>query len=104
MDQRRAPMGEDTLVGREASHDFDELQVLIDGSTLGINGYQAADWVREHERIDVGLSDHARMLTTLSMADDDRSGERLRTALTALVAGASELPERPAVKLPVPHE
>jgi arginine/lysine/ornithine decarboxylase len=92
------------LVGREASHDFDELQILIDVSQLGISGYQAADWLREHERIDVGLSDHARILATLSMADDERSAQQLLTALKALVAGASELPEPHTVKIPAPHE
>jgi hypothetical protein len=32
----------DELVHREASHDFDELQILIDFTELGISGYQAA--------------------------------------------------------------
>lgn len=95
---------EDELVGREASHDFDELQVLIDVSDLGISGYQAADWLREHQRVDVGLSDHARILMTLSMADDDASEQRLLTALKALVAGASDLPAPQAVTLPAPDE
>jgi arginine decarboxylase len=95
---------EDKLVRREASHDFDELQILIDVSQLGINGYQGADWLREHQRIDIGLSDHARILATLSLADDERSGQRLLTALNALVAGAARLPEPPTVKIPAPHE
>jgi arginine decarboxylase len=95
---------EDDLVGREASHDFDELQVLIDVSDLGISGYQAADWLREHQRLDVGLSDHARILTTLSMADDERSEQRLLVALKALVAGASDLSAPHPVKLPAPRD
>jgi arginine decarboxylase len=62
---------EDELVHREASRDLDRLQVLIDVSELGISGYQAADWLRRHERIDIGLSDHGRILSTLSTADDE---------------------------------
>src|SRR5205807_1872143 len=79
---------EDELIREEASHDLDRLHVLIDLSELGISGYQAADWLREHERIDVGLSDHRRIEATFSIADDDQSAERLRTALERLVERA----------------
>ena len=58
------------LLRKEASHDLDRLQLLIDVSELGISGYQAADWLRETKAVDVGLSDHRRILATLSMADD----------------------------------
>jgi arginine decarboxylase len=78
------------LVAREASHELDQLQVLIDVTGLGISGYQAADWLREHERIDIGLSDHGRILATLSMADDETTARRLRAALEALIARCSQ--------------
>jgi arginine/lysine/ornithine decarboxylase len=94
----------DELVRREASHDLDELQVLIDLTELGISGYQAADWLREHERVDVGLSDHGRILATLSMADDEDTAQRLRAALERLVEAASGLPPPHPVKLPEPGE
>ncbi len=94
----------DELVRREASHDLDELQVLIDVTELEISGYQAADWLREHELIDIGLSDHARILATLSMSDNEESEQRLRTALERLVAAAPELPRPHPVKLPSPDE
>jgi len=93
---------QDELVSREASHDLDELQVLVDVSGLGISGYQAADWLRRHERVDVGLSDHGRILATLSMADDDSTAHRLRVALQRLVAAAPDLPPPHPVKLPEP--
>jgi len=95
---------EEELVRHEASHDLDELQVLIDLTELGISGYQAADWLREHERIDIGLSDHARILATLSMADDESTARRLRSALDALVAAAPQLPRPHPVDLPTPSE
>jgi arginine/lysine/ornithine decarboxylase len=95
----------DELLRREASHDLDELQVLIDLTELGISGYQAADWLRDHERIDVGLSDHGRILATLSaMADDEETLRRLREALDHLVAAAPDLPRPHPVKLPEPRE
>jgi arginine/lysine/ornithine decarboxylase len=95
---------QDELVRREASHDLDELQVLIDLTELGISGYQAADWLREHERVDVGLSDHGRILATLSLADDEDTAQRLRAALERLVEAASGLPPPHPVKLPEPRE
>ncbi|MBV9338995.1 MAG: hypothetical protein JO262_03190 [Solirubrobacterales bacterium] len=95
---------QEELVRREASHDLDELQVLIDLTALGISGYQAADWLREHERIDIGLSDHARILATLSMADDERTERRLRSSLEALVQAAPGLPTPHPVNLPKPSE
>jgi arginine/lysine/ornithine decarboxylase len=93
---------EEELIRAEASHDLDRLQVLIDLSELGISGYQAADWLREHERIDVGLSDHRRILATLSMSDDGRTAARLRDALERLAGAGESLPRPPAVALPDP--
>ena len=55
---------DDELLGVEASHDLDRLQVLIDVSATGTSGYQAADWLREHHHLDVGMSDRRRVLVT----------------------------------------
>ena len=38
-------------------HDLDRLHVVIDVQQIGISGYQAADWLREHQQLDMGLSD-----------------------------------------------
>lgn len=95
---------EDELLAAESSHDLDRLQVLMDLSGLGISGYQAADWIRENCRIDMGLSDHRRIMATLSMADDDASAARLMEALHALVEAAPSMDTPPAVDLPSPHE
>lgn len=88
------------LTHEAASHDLDRLQILIDVSGLGISGYQAADWLREHTKLDVGLSDHARILATVSMADDEATAARLRDALEQLAAGAETLDPPHPVKLP----
>ena len=74
---------DDELLGVEASHDLDRLQVLIDVSATGTSGYQAADWLREHHQLDVGMSDHRRVLVTMSFADDKATAERLLDGLWA---------------------
>ncbi|WP_441858186.1 aminotransferase class I/II-fold pyridoxal phosphate-dependent enzyme [Pseudarthrobacter sp. YAF2] len=95
---------EDELLAAESSHDLDRLQVLMDLSGLGISGYQAADWLRENRNVDMGLSDHARIMATLSMADDDASARRLMEALQALIEAAPALPGPPQVNLPSPSD
>jgi arginine/lysine/ornithine decarboxylase len=92
------------LIDVEASHDLDRLQILIDLTDLGISGYQAADWLREHERIDMGLSDHARILATISTADDPSTASRLLTALSHLANAAAELPTPKPIQIPDPAE
>src|SRR5262249_4333731 len=61
---------DDELLGVEASHELDRLQILMDVSATGKSGYQAADWLRGHRQIYLGMSDHRRMLATMSFADD----------------------------------
>jgi arginine/lysine/ornithine decarboxylase len=95
---------EPELLGVEASHELDRLQILIDLTHLGISGYQAADWLREHERIDMGLSDHARILATISTADDTATTDRLLTALKHLTDAAAGLPEPRPVEIPDPPD
>lgn len=74
----------DELLHEEAGHDLDELQVLIDVAGLGISGYTCADWLREEHGVDTGMSDHRRILATLSYADSHATVERLLAALTDL--------------------
>ncbi|MDQ4489466.1 ornithine decarboxylase [Sinomonas sp. ASV486] len=95
---------EDELLAVESSYDLDRMQVLIDLSGLGISGYQAADWLRDTHRIDMGLSDHRRIMATLSMADDEATATRLTDALRALADAAPTMTPPPPVALPAPHE
>ncbi len=74
---------DDVLVGEQASHDLDRLQVLMDLHETGVTGYEAADWLRRRRAIDMGLSDHRRILATLSPADDDETVDTLTEAMTA---------------------
>lgn len=94
---------EKELLGAEASHDLDRMQVLMDVSATGATGYEAADWVREHRNIDLGLSDHRRILATLSMADDDSTVDRLVEAVTAWRSQLKD-PAPHDIRLPAPSE
>ena len=81
---------------------YDPLKIVIDVSGLGISGYQAADWLREHERVTVGLADHRRVVAHLTIADDHESAERLARAVAALTR--ADLPSPRPVDLPAPEE
>ncbi|QLL05400.1 aminotransferase class I/II-fold pyridoxal phosphate-dependent enzyme [Mycobacterium vicinigordonae] len=94
----------DELLGEEASRDLDITQVLMDISATGTTGYQASDWLRENCRIDLGLSDHRRILATMSFADDKQTADRLVTAMTQWRAAASDFERPPAIQLPSPTE
>ncbi|MBY4011791.1 PLP-dependent transferase [Rhodococcus fascians] len=95
---------ENELLGAEASTDLDRLQVLIDVSAGGISGYQCADWLREHHHLDVGMSDHRRILATLSFADNAQTTGRLLTALQELSSAAPSFDTPPKIDLPDPND
>ncbi|MEO3759574.1 ornithine decarboxylase [Mycobacterium sp. B14F4] len=95
---------DDELLGAEASHDLDRMQILMDVSATGTSGYQAHDWLREHKQVDVGMSDHRRILATMSFADDKASAERLLDALWAWRKAANDFDSPPQVRLPDPAE
>ncbi|MCW2658938.1 MAG: ornithine decarboxylase [Mycobacterium sp.] len=95
---------DDELLGVEASHDLDRLQVLMDVSETGTSGYQAADWLRAHAPVDVGMSDHRRILATLSFADDKTTAGRLTQALTEWRTAADDFDRPPQIDLPSPEE
>jgi arginine decarboxylase len=95
---------EDELLRHEASHDLDRLQVLISVGALGISGYQAADWLRAHCQLDVGLSDHDRILAKLSVADSEETVRRFVAAVRKLATAAPDVsPPRP-IRLPDPSD
>jgi arginine decarboxylase len=81
---------EKELLGAEASRELDPMHVIIDVTNLGISGYQAADWLRAHPKLDMGLSDSKRIEATMSMVDDDEA--------------APDMPSTPPVQLPGPGD
>lgn len=92
------------LLGKEASHDLDRLQVLIDVSGTGTSGYQAADWLREYCQLDMGMTDHRRILATMSLADGPDTAGRLVEALKLWRKAAHDFDPPVRVDLPSPDE
>ncbi|RXS65923.1 ornithine decarboxylase [Streptomyces sp. TM32] len=88
--------------GPGLADDFDPLPVVIDVSGLRTTGYRVADWFRTHRSIDVHLSDHRRINTQLTHADDEETTGALLAALKAVSAAASELRPAPSIDVPPP--
>jgi lysine decarboxylase len=95
---------ENELLGAEASHDLDRLQVLLDVSGTGAAGYDAEDWLRRERLIDMGLSDHRRILATMSYADDDETADMLIEAIGDWRAQLTVATSPHELYLPSPHE
>jgi arginine/lysine/ornithine decarboxylase len=76
----------------------------MDISATDTSGYQAADWLRENCSLDLGLSDHRRILATMSFADDKQTADRLVTAMTKWRHAAREFERPPQIQLPSPAE
>ena len=95
--------GEEFL-GPGRAADLDPLQVIIDLTGLGISGYPAADWLRDHHRLNMHISDHRRSSAQLTYADNDETATALVNALTDLRRHAHELPDAPAVNVPSPRQ
>ncbi|WP_275293821.1 PLP-dependent transferase [Amycolatopsis sp. La24] len=97
-------LGDAELLGPGRADDRDPLKMLIDVSGLGCSGYDANHWLREHQRVDVGLSDHRRIAAQLTVGDDEETAARLVEALQALSDHADELPRAKSVDLPAPED
>ncbi|MEW2403130.1 ornithine decarboxylase [Streptomyces sp. NPDC046862] len=97
------PLEADELVGDERAFAYDPLMVVIDVSGLGTSGYAAADWLRQHRQVDVGLADHRRVVAQLTHADTEETCVALLDALTELVKQRGTLPPPVPVHLPPPE-
>jgi arginine/lysine/ornithine decarboxylase len=95
---------EHEFLGPDLATELDPLPIVIDLSALGVAGYSAADWLREHHQINLHLSDHRRISAQLTYADDESSADRLLTALRDLVEHADELRPAPKVDIPAPAQ
>ncbi|MGV9293509.1 aminotransferase class I/II-fold pyridoxal phosphate-dependent enzyme [Amycolatopsis sp. NPDC003676] len=95
-------LGDAELVGPGRADDRDPLKLLIDVSELGCSGYAANHWLRDRQRVDVGLSDHRRIAAQLTVGDDEETATRLVDALQAL--SEHDLPRATPVDLPAPED
>lgn len=97
--------GEDIL-GDEATFNFDPTKLTIHVRKLGITGYDAENWLRDHYRIEVELSDMYNILCLITPGDDEQSVGTLVEALRQMAEsfhGTREVQEI-VVKIPeIPH-
>jgi arginine decarboxylase len=90
----------DELAYAESCHDLDELHLFVQVDSLGISGYQAADWLREHEHLDVHLSDAQRIEAQITVANSEGDIDQLVEALLRLREEATQFERPPEVLLP----
>ncbi|MET7359899.1 ornithine decarboxylase [Streptomyces sp. NPDC005562] len=96
--------GREDFCGPDRAADLDPLQIIVDITGLGTTGYRIGDWIREHHRINLHLSDHRRTSAQLTHADDSRSTDALLAALRDVAAHAEELRPATPVEVPDPPE
>jgi arginine/lysine/ornithine decarboxylase len=75
------------VTGGPGAMALDPTHVTFDVVGLGLTGFSAADWLREHQGIHVELADHRRVMALITYADSEANIDRLIAALQALVAG-----------------
>ncbi len=92
----------DDFCGPGLAHGFDPLPVVIDIEGLGVSGYQAADWLREHRGVVAHLTDHRRVGMQITHADDRETAGELLAALKDLAGAAPGLGPAPRVEVPSP--
>jgi arginine decarboxylase len=76
------------VLGRPGAVARDPTKLVIDVRGLGLSGYAAEAWLRQHRHIAVEMSDHRRVVALLTIADDTRTVDCLIDALRALAAAA----------------
>jgi arginine decarboxylase len=100
--------GEQDFLGPDRAVEFDPLQLIIDISAFGVTGYSAADWLREHHRVNLHVSDHRRISAQLTYADDEESVRPLLDGLRHLVQEAGRengaLDRAGRIDVPTPEE
>ncbi|WUH99727.1 ornithine decarboxylase [Spirillospora sp. NBC_00431] len=93
--------GPGEFIGPGLAHSLDPLPVVVDIAGLGTTGYRAADWLREHHRINLHLADHRRISAQLTFADDEETAAPLLTAMHDLREHIEPAAE---VQVPPPDE
>lgn len=88
--------------GPGRAHGFDPLPVVIDLDGLGVTGFRAADWLREHRSVVAHLTDHRRIGMQITHGDDRETAGELLAALKDLARAAPGLDPAPRVEVPSP--
>ncbi|MFC4305714.1 aminotransferase class I/II-fold pyridoxal phosphate-dependent enzyme [Cohnella boryungensis] len=95
------------LLGEEATYDYDPTKLTIHVRHLGITGYDAENWLREHYRLEVELSDMYNILCLVTPGDDEASISTLLESLQAMSdsyhAETNEIAEMVVIIPEIPH-
>lgn len=95
------------ILGGEATYALDPTKVTIQVRELGITGYEAENWLREHYNIEVELSDMYNILCLVTPGDTQDTVDKLLAALRHLSKenyNVREARELIVVDLPpIPH-
>src|SRR3954451_17098409 len=93
------------LAARPGVVAVDPTHVLIEVAPIGLTGYQALDWLRDHHSVDVELVDHRRIMPLVTYAHAEPEVDRLVRGLRALVDeradggdGGLDLPPLPRIR------
>ena len=95
-------LGRERLDG-DGAFDLDQTKITLDLAGLGVSAYAADDWMVDHHKVSLGLSDDRHALAILSVGVTARGAQALVAAVRALSADARKHPERfsqPAPSLP----
>jgi lysine decarboxylase len=96
-------MGREVLDG-DAAHALDETKVLLDISGLGVNGYEAEDWLIRNKKMTLGLSDERRMLLIFTVGTDKNSTQEMLSAFKELAKWARDgASDKKGYKGDLPH-
>jgi arginine decarboxylase len=80
-------MGREVLNG-DSRHAMDETKLLLDIRGLGINGWEAEDWMMSEQDVALGLSDEHRLLIIFTSGHTDEDAKRVIEGLQALAKWA----------------
>ncbi|MBM7578345.1 aminotransferase class I/II-fold pyridoxal phosphate-dependent enzyme [Jeotgalibacillus terrae] len=72
------------ILGTPATFDYDPTKIIVSIKELGITGYQAEVWLREHYNLEVELSDLYNILCIVTPGDTQYEADILVKAIHAL--------------------
>jgi arginine/lysine/ornithine decarboxylase len=82
-------MGREVLDG-DARCALEDTKIFFEMSDLGVNGYEADDWLEREQKLSMGLSDNRHLLAGFTVGNDSRSTRKLVSGVKALAAWAKE--------------
>ena len=74
----------------DAAHALDETKVLLDIAGLGVNGYEAEDWLIRNKTMTAGLSDERRVLLIFTLGTDQQSFDAMLSAFRDMAEWARD--------------